>query len=93
MSDLRIGVIGSGGRGRLAQYAHKPGAGSRVVACCDINEEVLALNRVRYGEDIFITTDYRELLQQDLEAVFVTTPDFLHEEQAVAALEAGKAPR
>jgi len=44
-----------------------------------------------YGPDIFTTTDHRELLDQELDAVFVTTPDFLHEEHALAALEAGMA--
>ena len=32
MSDLKIGVIGSGGRGGLAAHGHKPGEGSRIVA-------------------------------------------------------------
>jgi predicted dehydrogenase len=91
MQDLRIGVIGSGGRGSLARYAHRPGDGSRVVACCDVNEAAFERNRDWYGDDVALTTDYRELLAQDLDAVFVTTPDFLHEEHAVAALEAGKA--
>lgn len=90
-SDLKIGIIGSGGRGGLAAYAHKPDEGSRIVACCDINPDILSERRADYGDDLFITTDYRELLQQDLDAVFITTPDFLHEEQAVAALQAGKA--
>jgi len=86
MDDLRIGVIGSGGRGGLAARAHLPGEGSRVVACCDIRPEVFDRNRRRYGEDIFTTADYRELLDQPLDAVFVTTPDHLHEEHALAAL-------
>jgi predicted dehydrogenase len=90
MNELKIGVIGSGGRGGLAWYAHKPDEGSRVVACCDVNDEVLQKNRERYG-DIFTTHDYRELLKQELDAVFVSVPDFLHEEYAVAALQAGKA--
>ena len=91
MEDLRIGVIGSGGRGGLARYAHRPEDGSRVVACCDVNPLALERNRSWYGEDVFTTSDYRELLRRDLDAVFVTTPDFLHEEHAVAALAAGKA--
>jgi predicted dehydrogenase len=62
-----------------------------VVACCDINPDVFQRNKAWYGDDLYTTTDYRELLQRDLDAVFVTTPDFLHEEHAVAALEAGKA--
>lgn len=89
MDDLRIGVIGSGGRGRLARHAHLPDGGSRVVACCSVVEAQLDENRETYGRDIFTTTDYRELLSQDLDAVFVTSPDFLHEEHALAALDAG----
>lgn len=88
MDDMRIGVIGSGGRGGLAAHAHRPGEGSRVVACCDTNPKAFERNRERYGQDIFTTADYRELLAQPLEAVFVTTPDFHHEEHAIAALQA-----
>ena len=91
MEDLHIGVIGSGGRGGLARNAHKPGEGARVAACCDVVPQTLENNRAWYGDDIFTTADYRELLRQDLDAVFVCSPDFLHEEHAVAALEAGMA--
>ena len=61
------------------------------MACCDIQAEQLEQARTRFGSDIFTTADYRELLARDLDAVFITTPDYLHEEQAVAALRAGKA--
>ncbi len=89
--ELRIGVIGAGGRGGLAWYAHRPEEGVRVVAGADVVEDVFPRFRERFGEDAFVTTDYRELLTRpDIDAVFVTSPDFLHEEHAVAALEAGK---
>lgn len=91
MSDLRIGVIGAGGRGGLAAHAHQPGAGSRIVACCDTQAATLQQCRERYGSDIFTTHDYHELLALDLDAVFVATPDFWHEEHGIAALESGKA--
>ena len=91
MKDLLIGVIGSGGRGAIAACAHKPGAGSRIVACCDLDEKTLAANRETYGPDILATRDYCEILKSDVEAVFVTTPDFLHEKMAIEALRAGKA--
>ena len=87
MKDLRIGVIGTGGRGGVARHAHKPDEGSRIVACCDTVEGALAKGRENYGPGIYTTNDYRDLLAQDLDAVFVTTPDFLHEEHALAALE------
>jgi predicted dehydrogenase len=91
IKELRIGVIGVASRGGLAALAHKPEEGSRLVAGADINEKALADFRERYGADTFITKDYKELLARpDIDAVFVTSPDFLHEAQAVAALEAGK---
>ena len=90
-NELRIGVIGAGGRGWLACAAHKPDAGVRVVAGADTNPAAFEKFRRWYGADALTTTDYREVLARpDIGAVFVTTPDFLHEEHAVAALEAGK---
>jgi len=91
MDDLRVGVIGSGGRGGLARHAHRPGEGSRIVACCDISDDVLKRNRERYGDDILTTNDYHELLAEKPDAVFVMTPDFLHEEHSLASLESAKA--
>lgn len=86
---LRIGVIGSGGRGGLARRAHGHIESVEVVACCDVRDEVLELNREWYGPDVFTTREYRELLARELDAIFVCSPDFLHEEHAVAALETG----
>ncbi len=89
--ELRIGVIGAGGRGGLAGHAHDPRAGVRLVAAADIRSAALDRFRDLYGPDVLLTEDYRDILVRgDIEAVFVTTPDFLHEEHAVAALGAGK---
>jgi predicted dehydrogenase len=92
MDDLRIGVIGVGGRGGLARYAHCPGKGSRLVAGADVRPDALDGLREFVGREAFVTDDYRRLLERrEVDAVFVCSPDFLHEEHAVAALEAGKA--
>jgi len=91
-SELQIGVIGSGGRGQLlGSLAHRPGRGSRVVACCDVSGATLARNRSEYGAGLFTTGDYRALLARPLDAVIIATPDFLHEAQAVAAAARGLA--
>jgi predicted dehydrogenase len=88
---LLVGVIGAGGRGSLSRHAHCPEAGTLIAGAADIDTTALADYRDRYGSDLFVTTDYRELLARDeIEAVFVTSPDNLHELHAVAALEAGK---
>jgi predicted dehydrogenase len=88
---LRIGVIGAGGRGGLAGHAHQPRNGVRLTAACDVNPKALQQFQEKYGPDVFLTSDYRKLVERDdIDAVFVTSPDFLHEEQAIAALKTGK---
>lgn len=93
MKELKIGVIGVGGRGSLTLQAHKPEDGFRIVAGADVNPEALTAFQEQLGsDDLLLTDDYRKILErEDIDAVFITTPDFLHEEQGIAALEAGKA--
>ncbi|HVU24164.1 MAG TPA: Gfo/Idh/MocA family oxidoreductase, partial [Opitutus sp.] len=92
MTDLKIGIIGSGGRGAwLGAEAHRPNRGARIVACCDTRPEAAARDCAAFGRDVFTTNDHRELLARDLDAVIVATPDFLHETHAVAAVATGRA--
>lgn len=87
---LGIGVIGVGGRGYLARHAHKPNEGVSIVAGADIDKKALAV----FTKDIegaSGSTDYRDVLANPkVDAVFVTSPDFLHEEHAIASIKAGK---
>ncbi|KAA2261607.1 Gfo/Idh/MocA family oxidoreductase [Solihabitans fulvus] len=89
--DLRIGVVGLGMRSQLAEYAHRPGEGARVVAVCDTRQAALEAARARYGTDLVTTDDHRTLLDADLDGVFVLTPDHTHEEITIAFLAAGVA--
>ncbi|HHW09944.1 MAG TPA: Gfo/Idh/MocA family oxidoreductase [Firmicutes bacterium] len=90
MDKLRIGVIGVGGRGRIARHWQNSDR-AEVVAGADVSQEQLQAFQRDINPQAFITTDYRELLTRpDVDAVAVTSPDFTHEEYAVAALEAGK---
>ena len=62
-----------------------------IVACCDIIAErakEVAENFGAPGCKVF--EDYRELLKEDLEIVYVLTPNVAHCPIAVAAFEAGK---
>jgi predicted dehydrogenase len=85
-----FGVIGVGtwGETHLMAYTSTPGA--RLVAMCDRNGDLLQQRQATYKAG-FSTADYHELLAcDDVAAVSVVTPDFLHREIAVAACEAGK---
>ncbi len=90
MEEVRIGVIGVGGRGGLANHAHQPKRNARIVAGADPSEKNLATFSKKYPQ-AKTYSDYKELLASDVNAVFICSPDYVHEEQTLAALEAGKA--
>lgn len=90
-TPLQIGVIGVGGRGYLGLLAHRPDLNVRVTALCDIDPAALIEAEQKIGAPCFKTADHRELVARpELDAVFVCTPDFLHEEHGLAVLRAGK---
>lgn len=98
--ELRIGIIGAGGRGCVVKNAHGVDGG-RVVAVCDIREEAHKMwddyvesqkSLFSRHEKLFHTDDYRKILERkDVDAVFITAPDFLHEKFALDTLDSGKA--
>ncbi len=91
MKTVKIGIIGTGGRGGHACNAHRPEEGWEVVMGADISP-VARREFTEKFPDATAVEDYRELLANpELKVVFIMAPDFLHEEMAVAALEAGKA--
>lgn len=91
MKEIRIGVVGTGGRGAHAALAHRPEQGFFVVAGADPSEASREKFREKFPEAA-LYSDYRELLADpSISVVFIMVPDFLHEEMAIAALEAGKA--
>lgn len=94
MDMLRIGVIGAAGRGNIADYAHLPKEGFTLVAGADIypegRERFLKRQKEKLNNTPNVYSDYREMIEKEhLDGVIITTPDFLHEEHAVFALEHG----
>jgi UDP-N-acetylglucosamine 3-dehydrogenase len=89
--DLGFGIIGC----RMG-LSHARGLklckGGKLVALCDNKEETLKnamASMDKTEEDCY--TDYKELLKrEDIDVVVVATPDQLHAEHTIAALEAGK---
>lgn len=89
--ELRLGVIAAGPRGiYLARTAHQPETAVRVAAAADPNPEALqALDDALQTSVERYTSAAAMLDAGELDAVIVASPDFLHEEHAVAALERG----
>lgn len=88
--NIRVGVIGSGS---ISDY-HIQGVietGAEVVGIFSRSDDQARRQAQRYGIP-FATTRYQDLLERDdITAVIIATPDFTHEEIAVAAARAGKA--
>lgn len=88
---LRIGIIGAGGRmGDLLNASEKAG-GVQFTAVSDVYApHIDAVKQRASGKDVTTHADYRELLQQDVDAVIIAAPDHWHVRMAVDALNAGK---
>ena len=88
---IGIGIIGAGG---IAQGVHIPGyqklPNVTVVAVADPVEKNLATSREKFGIENTYESFQEMLKRDDIQAVSVTTPNFLHAEATIAALEAGK---
>jgi predicted dehydrogenase len=89
--DVRLGVIGTGGRGQHLIGALGGVSGARVTALCDIydrhREEAARLAGA--GARTFV--DAGDLLaRDDVDAVVIATTSHWHGPLAIAALEAGK---
>ncbi len=88
--DLRLGVLGYGLRGSIARLAHRPGAGSTVVALAD-HDPAVRTDAASAFPGARISADHRQVLDDpDVEAVLVLTPDHTHADLAIAALRAGR---
>jgi predicted dehydrogenase len=89
---LRWGIIGTGTRGGFTHLPlMKEAPESKLVALCDVSEERLAGAAKRAGEGVTTYADYQKLLANpDVNAVVIATPNLLHREMLLAALQAGK---
>jgi len=89
---IRVGVIGFGimGNNDLNTALKVPGV--ELAGVCDLYKGRLERAAEVYGRELFITQDYRELLNKsDIDAVIIATSDNWHARIAKEALEKGKA--
>ena len=86
---VRVGVIGLGmGRAHLAGYKACPEC--EIVALCDLDEERLNARGDEFGVARRFASYEEMLAMDDLDAVSVALPNFLHDVVTRAAFAAGK---
>ncbi|MEP6927952.1 MAG: Gfo/Idh/MocA family oxidoreductase [Ginsengibacter sp.] len=89
--QVQIALIGSGGMGTSDANTCITVPGVKLVAVCDLYDGRLAEAKKRWGNDIYTTRDYKEILERkDIDAVIIATPDHWHKDISVAAMNKGK---
>ena len=91
MNHIGFAIVGCGG---ITLQNHLPGLAmcpdTRVVALCDSDPAMLERARQQTGVDI-TSTKYQDIVtREDVHAVIIATPNFMHAPIALAAIAAGK---
>ena len=98
MSTIGVGVIAMGWMGMTHSRAYRQvinrfpesGLEPRMVICADVEADRLEEAQRRFGFEQ-TTGDWREVIAHpDVDVVSITSPNSLHREMCLAALEAGK---
>lgn len=88
---IQLALIGAGIQGQSDTHSALEVPGVKLVAVADCYDGRLAHCKELWGQDVFTTRDYREILARpDIDAVIIATPDHWHKQAAVDAMKAGK---
>jgi predicted dehydrogenase len=88
---LRVGLLGVGA---IAQVVHLPVLtrmeNVELVAVCDVDQPRARAIADRFGIPMVCKDDDVVFASDDIDAVIICSPSYLHESQAIAALQGGK---
>jgi len=88
---IQIALIGAGGQGQGDTKTAVQVPGVKLVAVADCYNGRLDHSKEIWGDDIFTTRDYSEILaRKDIDAVIIGTPDHWHKQASIDAMKAGK---
>lgn len=88
---IRLGLIGAGGQGMGDTREALKIPGVELIAAADLYDGRLIRAKEIWGNQLFTTRDYREILARpDIDAVIIATPDHWHMRISIDAMKAGK---
>ena len=89
---IKAGVVGCGGIANGKHFpAIKKNGKIELVAFCDLIKERAEKAKEEYGTpDARVYTDYKDLVKEDVDVVYVLTPNNAHAPVSIAAMKAGK---
>ncbi|HLK62242.1 MAG TPA: Gfo/Idh/MocA family oxidoreductase [Bryobacteraceae bacterium] len=88
---IRVALIGNGIQGSGDARTSLATGGVELVAVSDVYQGRLIRAKEVWGDHLFTTRDYREVLaRKDIDAVIIATPDHWHRKISVDAMNSGK---
>jgi predicted dehydrogenase len=92
---LRVALVGAGSQGSNLMLNCLKIPGVQFAAVCDVwpYHQELAVKRLKkFDQAPAVYDDYRQMLDKEksLDAVIIATPDWVHAEQAIDCMQAGK---
>ncbi|MBU9713070.1 Gfo/Idh/MocA family protein [Evansella tamaricis] len=86
---VKVGVIGVGAIGKGMTEVFNEHRHTKVTAICDVAQDIVEKKAKDLG-GIYWTTNYKELLEQDVDLVYVAVPPALHYSIVMDILDSGK---
>lgn len=89
---IRVATIGMGIMGHADTESAIKIPGVELAAVCDLYNGRLTRAKEKFGNNIYTTRDYREIInRKDIDAVIIATADLWHARIAIDAMNSGKA--
>jgi predicted dehydrogenase len=89
--QVNVAAIGAGIMGSANMDVTQKVAGVKLVAVCDLYTGRLDHAKELYGNDLFTTKNYLDILERkDIDAIIISTTDHWHDRISIDALNKGK---